>query len=124
VSNLNKTTALFFSAVLFFISISTESFGLLLNSKLQNAGYESISTYFSIEKPNLFLLNRYNEKIVTSFKKLPVTDLKNHTNDFYSKSFSSEIKTLRINSIYLSYAGTVYRNLTTCDIVFPFHYFW
>jgi len=122
-SNIHKTTALFFSGVLFFISISKESYGLLPNSKLQNTINESISSYCSIEKPNLFLINRYGEKFVTSFKNLPVPNLKNQTSDFYN-NLSFEIKKIRINSEYLTYSGTIYRNLTISDIVFPFHYFW
>jgi hypothetical protein len=122
-SNLYKITAMFSSAVLFFISISTENYGLLLNSKTQNTGYETISSFRSIEIPNLFLINRYGEKFVTSFKNLPVPNLKNQTSDFYN-NLSFEIKKIRINSEYLTYSGTIYRNLTISDIVFPFHYFW
>ena len=122
-SNLYKITAMFSSSVLFFISISTENYGLLLNSKTQNTGYETISSFCSIEIPNLFLINRYGEKFVTSFKNLPVLKLKNQTSDFYN-NLSFEIKKIRINSEYLTYSGTIYRNLTISDIVFPFHYFW
>jgi hypothetical protein len=124
VSNLYKTTALFFSAVLFFISITTESYGLLLNSKLQKNGYESVSPYFSLEKPNLFLLNRYGEKSIISIKNLPVPVLKNFTNYIGYNSISLEIRKSGFNSDYLSYSGNIYCSLRNIDIVFPFHYFW
>jgi hypothetical protein len=123
-SNLVKITALFSSAVLVFISISIEDYGSLLNSKLQNTGYENITSYCSIEKPNLFLLNRQYERLITSFKNLPISNLKKFTNDFNSNSISSEVRKLCISSEYISYSVIVYRNLTNRDIVFPFHYFW
>ena len=123
-SKLTKTTALFFVAMLFFISLSTENYGLLLTSQLQNAGSENSGSYLSTEKPNLFFLNRHEERLETSVKSLPNSKLKNQINDVCSNSISTEVRILSINSGYLSYSVTVYRNLTNSDIVFPFHYFW
>ncbi len=123
-SKLTKTTALFFVAMLFFISLSTENYGLLLTSQLQNTGSENSGSYLSTEKPNLFFLNRHEERLETSVKSLPNSKLKNQINDVCSNSISTEVRILSINSGYLSYSVTVYRNLTNCDIVFPFHYFW
>jgi hypothetical protein len=123
-SNLHKITALLFSGVLFFISIMTENYCLLLNSTPQNNGYETISSYYSTEKLDLFDLNRQGEKVVTSLKNLPVQNLKNRANDFYSNILSPGIRKLKTDVEYLSFSGTVYRNLTNSDIVFPFHCFW
>ena len=123
-SKLTKTTALFFVAMLFFISLSTENYGLLLTSQHQNTGSENSGSYLSTEKPNLFFLNRHEERLETSVKSLPNSKLKNQINDVCSNSISTEVRILSINSGYLSYSVTVYRNLTNCDIVFPFHYFW
>lgn len=123
-SKVTKTTALFFAAMLFFMSISTENYGLLLTSHLQNTGFENSGSYFSKEEPNPLFLSRHEERLVTSVKDLPVTGSKNNPTDFHSNSLSSEVRLLSINSGYLSYSVTVDRNLTNSDIVFPFHYFW
>ena len=123
-SKLYKTTAIFFSAVIFFISITTESYGFLPNSELQQNDFESISLYFSLEKPNLFLFNRYGEKSVTLINNFPVPILKNYTNDLYNNSLALEIRKSVLYSDYLAYSGCIYCSLKNSDIVFPFHYFW
>jgi hypothetical protein len=123
-SRMIKTTGLFFAAMLFFLSISTENYGLLLTSQLQNSQSENSDSYFSKEKPDLLFLNRHEERLVYSVKNLPVPSLKNHSNDNYSNCLSPEVRILSINSGYLSYSETLYRNLTNHDIIFPFHYFW
>jgi len=123
-SKVTKTTGLFFAAMLIFLSISTENYGLLLTSHLQNAQSENSDSYFSTEKPDLLFLYRNDERQVNSVRNLPVPSLKNHPNDIHYNSLSLEIRILSINSGYLSYSVIVDRNLTNSDIVFPFHYFW
>lgn len=123
-SKVTKTTGLFFAAMLIFLSISTENYGLLLTSHLQNAQSENSDSYFSTEKPDLLFLYRNDERQVNSVRNLPVPSLKNHPNDFHYNSLSREIRILSINSRYLSYSVIVDRNLTNSDIVFPSHYFW
>lgn len=110
--------------MLIFLSISTENYGLLLTSHLQNAQSENSDSYFSTEKPDLLFLYRNDERQVNSVRNLPVPSLKNHPNDFHYNSLSLEIRILSINSGYLSYSVIVDRNLTNSDIVFPSHYFW
>lgn len=123
-SKVTKTTGLFFAAMLIFLSISTENYGLLLTSHLQNAQSENSDSYFSTEKPDLLFLYRNDERQVNSVRNLPVPSLKNHPNDIHYNSLSLEIRILSINSGYLSYSVIVDRNLTNSDIVFPSHYFW
>ena len=123
-SKVTKTTGLFFAAMLIFLSISTENYGLLLTSHLQNAQSENSDSYFSTEKPDLLFLYRNDERQVNSVRNLPVPSLKNHPNDIHYNSLSLEIRILSINSGYLSYSVIVDRNLTNSDIVFPFHSFW
>lgn len=123
-SNLYKTAALLFSVVLLYINTNTFNYWLLVTSNLQNTGCESLSSYFPIENPNLFISNRHGERFLNSIKNLPDSSFKNHANDYYNISLSSEIRKLKINSEYLSYSETINRNLTNSDIVFPFHYFW
>lgn len=123
-SFLYKTATLLFSIVLLYINTNSLNYGFLLTSNLQKTGYESLSSYFPVEKPNLFLSNRQGERFVNSIKNLPDSNFKNHSNDYYNISLSSEIRKLKINSEYLSYPETINRNLTNSDIVFPFHYFW
>jgi len=93
-SRITKTTGLFFAAMLFFLSISTENYGLLLTSKLQNSQSENSDSYFSKEKPNLLFLNRHEERLVYSVKNLPVRSPKNHSNDNHSNCFSPEVRIL------------------------------
>lgn len=123
-SKVTKTTGLFFATMLIFLSISTENYGLLLTSHLQNAQSENSDSYFSTEKPDLLFLYRNDERQVNSVRNLPVPSLKNHPNDIHYNSLSLEIRILSINSGYLSYSVIVDRNLTNSDIVFPSHYFW
>ena len=91
-SKVTKTTALFFAAMLFFISISTENYGLLLTSHLQNTGFENSGSYFSKEEPNPLFLSRHEERLVTSVKDLPVTGSKNNPTDFHSNRLSNEVR--------------------------------
>jgi hypothetical protein len=115
---------LFFAALLVFMSGSTENYGLLLTSHLQNAQSENSDSYFSTEKPDLLFLYRNDEKQVNSVRNLPVPGFKNHPNDICNNSFFPEIRILSINSGYISYSMIADRSLTNSDIVFPFHYFW
>jgi len=123
-SKVTKTIGLFFAAMLFFLSISTEKYGFLLTSQLQNNQSENSDSFFSKEKPDLFFLNRHEERLVYSVKNLPVPSLKNHPNDYHRNCLFPELRILSISTGYLSYSMTLYRNLTNNDIIFPFHYFW
>ena len=123
-SNVYKTTALFFAAMLIFLSISAENYGLLLTSHIQNTQSENSDSYFSTDKPDLLFLYRNDERQVNSARNLPVPDLKIHPNNIHHNCTSPETRILSINSGYLSYSVIVDRSLTNSDIVFPFHYFW
>lgn len=123
-NKLYKTTSVLFSAVIFFISITTESYAFLLKPKLEKNGYETVKPFILLEKPNLFILNRHGEKNVTPIKNLPVTDFKNCTNDIDYNNLSLELRKSGFNSNYLSYSENIYCSLKNSDIVFPFHYFW
>jgi len=123
-SKVYKTTALFFAAMLFILSICTQDYGLLLTSHLQNAQSENSEYNFSTETPNLLFITRQEERVVYSVKNLPVPSLKNYSNDNHSYSLSPEVRILSLNSGYLSYSGTICSNLENVDIVYPFHYFW
>jgi hypothetical protein len=123
-SNVYKTTALFFSAMLFFLGICTQNYCLLLISHLQNTQSEDSDSYYSTEKPELLFLDRHEERLVNSVKNLPVPSLKNHPNNIHCNSLSPEVIIKSINSGYLSYSVIVDRSLKNSDIVFPFHSFW
>lgn len=123
-SNLLKTTAIFFSSVLFFISIITEKYCYVLNTKTLISDQESLSTNPPFENLNLFLLNRYILELGTPAKNLPVFNLKNQTFDVLGNILSYEPGKLRTDSEYIQSSGTISRNLTTNQIIFPFHYFW
>lgn len=122
--NLYKITAILSSAVLLIISISIENINSLTVSKSQNPGHETIRSYFSIEKPNLFILNRNGEDLVTSFKKLTSLKSGSHANDLIGNGIFSGISKFSFSSEYLAYSVFVNRNFTVSEIVFPFQYFW
>jgi hypothetical protein len=123
-SNVYKTTTLFFAAMLLLMSICTQNYSLLLTSYLQNDKSENSDSYFSTEKPDLLFLYRQEEKIVYSIKNLPVPSLRNNSHDNQSYSLSPEVRILSLNSGYLLYSETICRNLGNIDIIYPFHYFW
>lgn len=123
-SNLLKTTAIFFSSVLFFISIITEKYCYILNSKTLISDQVSLIANPPFENLNLFLLNRHGAKPGAPLKNLPVFNLKNQTIDVNRNFLSYEPGKLRTDSEYIQSSGTISRNLTTTQIVFPFHYFW
>lgn len=120
----NKIFGLFFTAVLVFLSMSTVNNSWFLISQYQNSKSDNSASYFSTEKPDLFFLNRHEEKLVSSVKNLPVPSLKNHVTDIQWNCLSTEVKISIINSEYLSYSLKVDPNFTSHDIIFPFHYFW
>jgi hypothetical protein len=123
-SKVTKISGLFFVAMLLFLSISTENYSLSLTSQLQSSQPNSSDSYFSTEKPDLFLLNRQEQRLAYSVKNLPVASIKNHPNNFHGNCLSPEVRISGIDSGYLSYSVTLYRNFTSHDIIFPFHYFW
>jgi hypothetical protein len=123
-SNLYKIVALFSATATFLVNTSTENYGLLLNSKPLNSRYKTIGTYCSIERPDLFVLDRFGEKSLASFKHFSVSNLKNQANSCYCSSLSSEIKKSGIYIEYFTSPATICRNLTNSDIIYPFHYFW
>jgi hypothetical protein len=119
-----KTSGLFFVAMLIFLSICTENYGLLSTSPLQYSQSENSGFCFSKEKPDFLFLYRNDERQINSVRNLPGPSFKNHTNYIRCNNISLEIKISGINSGYLSYAMIVNRSLTSSDIVFPSHYFW
>jgi hypothetical protein len=123
-SKVTKITALFFAAILLFLSQSAETYGLFLTSQLQNAETNNSASYLSAYNPDLVFLIRHEESSVNSVKNRPVSNLRNHLNEFYSNDIPPDLSLLCRNSGYLSYSGSVYLNLSKSDIVFPFHSFW
>jgi hypothetical protein len=123
-SKVTKTTALFFAAMIFFVSISTQNYALLLTSDLRAIGSENSVSYFSAPDKIPLFLNRQQEKLVTSAKDLPVYGSKINLTDLYTNRLSNELRLLNINSDYLSFSVIDYRNFTNSEIVFPFHSFW
>jgi hypothetical protein len=123
-SKVTKISGLFFVAMLLFLSISTETYSLSLTSQLQSGQPKSSDSYFSTEKPDLFFLNRQEQRLAYSVKNLPVPSIKNHPDNFHGNCLSPEVRLSSIDSGYLSYLVTLYRNFTSHDIIFPFHYFW
>jgi hypothetical protein len=123
-SNLLKTTAILCSALLFFIGIITEKYCFVLNSKTLEAGQESLDSHRPFENLNLFLLNRQGEKQVISVKNSPVFNPGSRANDINSKIRAYEPEKLTTDSEYLHKSDIIPVNLKTCDIIFPFHYFW
>jgi hypothetical protein len=123
-SKVCKTTSLLLAAMLFFLGICAQNYGLLITSQHPNRQSGNSDLYASSEKPELIFLNRHEERLVNSVKNQPAPSLKNHPNNTNYNSLSPEIRILSINSGYLSYSVIVDRSLTNSDIVFPFHYFW
>lgn len=123
-SNLIKTIAIFFSCVLFFISIVAEEYCIVLNSRTLTSNQESLRSHFPLENINLFLLNRQGEKLVISVKNIPIFNSGNRSNDINSKILAYEPGKLRVNSEYLHSSDLIPGNLKTRIIIFPFHYFW
>jgi len=123
-SKVIRTTALFFAAILFFLSTSTQNYGLYITSHLQNTPAENTDSYYSTENPKLLFLYRNDERQVNSGRNVPTPSLKNYSNNIQYKSLSPEIRLLSINSRYYLFSLIVERSLTNSDIVFPFHYFW
>jgi hypothetical protein len=123
-SNLLKTTAIFFSFLLFFISIITENYCFAVNSKTINPGQEYLSSDLPFENLNQFLLNRHGEQLISTIKNISVFNLRSQPFDIYKNRFSSESGKLRIRPEYLQSSESISRNLTTGVIIFPFHYFW
>jgi hypothetical protein len=123
-SNLSKSTAIFLSFILFCTSIITENHCFVPNSRIISPGQESLSSHSPIEKTSFILLNRHGEELVNSVRNLPVFNLRNQIFDIYCNVLSSQLRKLRISSEYLQFSGTISRNLTTGDIIFPFQYFW
>jgi hypothetical protein len=123
-SNLYKTTAILFSSVLFFINVCAENYFLIHNSFTQSTDHETTIANKSLEKQDLYIFNRYGERLLNSIKYFPVPNFKNQINDFYSNRLPSEKRKLIVNSEYLSYAKTISLNLTNIIIAFPFHCFW
>lgn len=123
-SNLLKTTAIFFSSLLFFVSIITENFCFVVNPKTITSGQESLSSDLPFENLNQFLSDRNGLKLISTIKNIPVSNLRKQTFDIHNNRLSCEPAKLRICPEYLQSFEIISRNLTTSDIIFPFHYFW
>jgi hypothetical protein len=120
----SKITALIFSVMLLFISSHTADYGLYATSLMQEGRSESSGSVFSTGKPDILFLNRPDGRLIASIKNLPVSNLRLVSVNFYSNKIASDFRILKINPEFFSYPVTVERNLTDCDIVFPFHNFW
>ncbi len=123
-STLYKSAAIFFAAILIFLGIYAENYGLLLTSQLQSTQNSESDSYCSTEKPELLFLDRHEERLVNTVKNQPVPGFKNHSNNVHYNNNIPGVKLLSINSGYISYSVIIGRSLTNSDIVFPFHYFW
>jgi hypothetical protein len=123
-SNLLKTTAIFFSSLLFSVSIITENFCFVVNPKTITSGQESLSSDLPFENLSQFLSNRNGEKLISTIKNIPVFNLRNQTFDIHNNRISCEPAKLRICPEYSQSSEIISSNLTTSNIIFPFHYFW
>jgi hypothetical protein len=123
-SNFLKTTAIFFSSLLFFINIITENYCFAVNYKNLTPGQESLRSDLPFENLNQFLLNRHGEKLVSTIRNIPLFNLRSQPFDIHNNRLSSETGKLRISPEYLLSSESISRNLTTSVIIFPFHYFW
>jgi hypothetical protein len=123
-SKAKRTTALFFTIALLYISVYSENYSRLITSVIQDSQCQNLSPYFGLENSILYFPNRQGENILASIKKLPVSNLNNNSNDPYIICSPPEVIKLNTGSEYLFNSETIYRNLTNCDIVFPFHHFW
>jgi hypothetical protein len=121
---LYKTAAIFFSTLLFSVSIIAENYCFEPNSKTLTAGQESLSTHLPFENLSQFLSNRQGERLISTVKNIPLFNIRNQTVDTHNKCLFCDPGNPGISPDYFSYSETISRNLTTSDIVFPFHYFW
>jgi hypothetical protein len=119
-----KTTAIFFSSLLFFVNIITDNYCLEAYSKTLNSGQESLSAHPPFENLGQFLSSRHGERLISTIKNHPVFNARNQTEDTQSKSIFCDPDNPGISPEYLNFSVTISRNLTISDIVFPFHYFW
>jgi hypothetical protein len=120
----NKITTLLFALLLFFAGKKAEAAGLSLLFSQDKTTSENSILYFSKQVPDHNSLDRQQEKVVTPVEKLPYSCFKSHISDFYLNNYSQELRILNINTGYLAYPETVYLNLSNCDIIYPFQYFW
>jgi hypothetical protein len=123
-NKVSKITALIFSVLLLFISIHTADYSLNATSLIQEGGSENSGSAFSTVKPDILFLNRPDGRLIAAIKNLPVSNLRHVSVNFYNNKIASDFRILKINPEFFSYPVTVERNLSDCDIVFPFHNFW
>jgi hypothetical protein len=121
--NFYKITALFFATAAFLINICADNYGTA-DTYFQETSHQTTNSFKLPQKLNLFVLNRHSEKLVVSYKHLPITNTENQTDDFYSNSFPSEKRKSILTSAYLLYSENISINLDRSIIIFPFHYFW
>jgi hypothetical protein len=120
----NRTSSLFFAALLGVLSIFTQYYGVLISSgtKISQSDY-SVSSLPG-GKPELIFMAHREERSLNSVKNQPVPDLKNHSNNSIYFGLFPEVRLSGFHTGYLAYSVIVERSLTNRDIVFPFHYFW
>jgi hypothetical protein len=123
-SSLYKPVSIFFSAILFILSICRDNYEPLLITGPENTKSESISQNFSLTRPNLYIINRNGVKLITSVKNYPVQAFKPLTNGINLNNQFNDSRIRNVISEYHSLSKLIYINLTNGDIVFPFHYFW
>jgi hypothetical protein len=120
---LSRVFSLFFAALLFFLSISNTNLATASLSDQLSQGTQNTASHFSSpEKTPLYLI-RHQGKLVSTTRDLPVYGSKINLTDLYTNRISDEIRSINITSEYISVSQTCDRNLTTRDIVFPFHSF-
>ena len=122
-SSLNKITAILFSILLLYICTNTDDYRRLITSKIPISESDDIISFFSADNFYLDLPYRQGERLSTACKDLPVSRFKNNSYDLYYNYLQSEIRKFTISENYQDSAETIYPNLTSSDIVFPFHYF-
>lgn len=117
-----KISGLFFISILLFLCVRPGE-SILNTSQLQTSKPESTDSYFSTGAIDFFILNRQEERSVTSIKNLPIPLIKQIC-DYKSNFLSLEKRTFSIISNYICHSVGIKRNLSIFEIIFPFHYYW
>lgn len=117
-----KISGLFFISILLFLCVRPGE-SIITTSQLQNSKPESTDSYFSTVTIDFFILNRQEERSVSSIKNLPIALIKQI--GYYKSNFPSlEKRTFNIISRYICHSFLLKRNPSIFEIIFPFHYYW
>lgn len=118
----SKISGLFFISILLFLCVRPGE-SIITTSQLQNSKPESTDSYFSTVTIDFFILNRQEERSVSSIKNLPIALIKQI--GYYKSNFPSlEKRTFNIISRYICHSFLLKRNPSIFEIIFPFHYYW